>query len=501
MKAALGRRDFLAASLAVSLSPRLLAAIGDAGASWDGADGTTMAHWIATGKATPGELLTEAVTRLRRVNPQLNLFAQDHIEQALAAVDNPLPQGAFSGVPFLLKDLGVELAGTVTSAGSALNANAVATADSTIVRRFKDAGLVIFGKTNTPEFGLALTTEGDFLGDCLNPWNTAHSTGGSSGGSAAAVASGVIPMAHATDGGGSIRVPATFCGLFGLKPTRGLTPGGRGAGMSVGHVVTRTVRDSALMLESIAGYQPGAPYGQGLADTGFFAATLVDPKPLRVALNLTEPAVTLDPEVRGAVVAAGKLLQSLGHTVEEAAPGTDYALLNQVQNTLIASDMTAWLDYVALSRGREIAPEELEPMTHMIRREGAKYTGADVAGALQLMHQIGFDLARFHRRYDLILQPVAATPAPALDAITYRDGDDLASYTARFKAVSAFTHLYNMTGQPSMAVPFALSEGGLPIGVMLSAASGNDSLLLALAAQMERANPWRQRRPRVWSGQ
>ena len=227
----LGRRGFLGSLTLAGLSP-LLARAGTDGplGDWDDADATTLAQWVASGQVSATELLNEAIRRLRAVNPSLNLLSQDHIEMAMATAEGSLPQGAFSGVPFLLKDLGVQLAGTVTSAGSALNANAVATADSTIVRRFKDAGLVIFGKTNTPEFGLALTTEGDFLGDCLNPWNIAHSTGGSSGGSAAAVASGVIPMAHATDGGGSIRVPATFCGLFGLKPTRGLTPGGQGHG-------------------------------------------------------------------------------------------------------------------------------------------------------------------------------------------------------------------------------------------------------------------------------
>jgi Asp-tRNA(Asn)/Glu-tRNA(Gln) amidotransferase A subunit family amidase len=472
----------------------------DLNAAWDNADATTLAQWIARGDVTPVEALAETVARLEKVNPVLNVLAQNHIAMAQTFLESSTPAGTFGGVPFLLKDLGVSLAGTVTSAGSALQANEVASTDSEIVRRFKAAGLVVFGKTNTPEFGLALTTEGAHLGDCLNPWDIRHSTGGSSGGSAAAVAAGVLPMAHATDGGGSIRVPANHCGVFGLKPTRGLTPGTQGAGMSVGHVVCRSVRDSALMLELLAGYQSGAPYGAGLGKDSFLLQSQQDPRPLRVALNLTEPDVEIDTEVVRCIRETAALLETLGHTVEEAAPGIDYDLLNQVQNTLIASDMTAWLDYVQQARGRAISSEELEPMTHMIWREGAKFSGAEVAGSLQLMHRFGFQMAAFHRRYDVILQPVTATPAPLLGAITYRDGDDLLTYTRRFKAVSAFTHLYNMTGQPSMSVPLGESSRGLPIGSMFSAAVGQDGLLLSLAGQLERAKPWRSRRPAVYAG-
>lgn len=497
------RRQFLGLAFASAVSRTAMgqgSALADDTASYDTADATTLAHWVARGAVSPAELMGEATKRLRRVNPQLNLLSQDHIGLAQIAVQKDLPQGPFTGVPFLLKDLGIQMRGTVTSSGSALHAHSIAGADSEIVRRFKNAGLVVFGKTNTPEFGLALTTEGKFLGDCLNPWNLNHSTGGSSGGSAAAVAAGVVPMAHATDGGGSIRVPATFCGLLGLKPTRGLTPGGRGSGMSVGHVVTRSVRDSALMLEALAGYEPGAPFGLGLPNSGFFKAVTADPVPLKIAINLSEPRVDIDPEVRAAVVTAGELLESLGHSVEEAAPGINYDRLNEVQNTLIASSTTSWLNKVSRDRGYPIALEELEPMTHMIRREGAKVSGAEVSSALQMMQQFGLEMAKFHNDFDLVLQPVAATPAPKLAAITYQEGDDLESYTKRFKAVSAFTHLYNMTGQPSIAVPFTTSRSGLPIGIMLSAAMGGDAALLGLAAQLERANPWRHRRPLIWSG-
>ena len=498
------RRQFLGLAFASAVSRTAMgqgSALADVNqGSYDDADATTLAHWVARGAVSPSELMEEAVKRLHKVNPELNLLSQNHIELARITVQKDIPQGAFTGVPFLLKDLGIQMKGTITSSGSALHAHSMARKDSEIVRRFKNAGLVIFGKTNTPEFGLALTTEGRFLGDCLNPWHVSHSTGGSSGGSAAAVAAGVVPMAHATDGGGSIRVPATFCGLLGLKPTRGLTPGGRGSGMSVGHVVTRSVRDSALMLEVLAGYEPGAPFGLGLPASGFFKAVTDDPAPLKIAINLSEPRVDIDPEVRAAVVAAGELLDSLGHSVEEAAPGINYDRLNEVQNTLIASSTTSWLNTVSQDRGYPIAPEELEPMTHMIRREGAKFSGAEVSSALQMMQQFGLEMAKFQDQFDVILQPVATTPAPRLEVITYQEGDDLEAYTTRFKAVSAFTHLYNMTGQPSISVPFTTSRSGLPIGIMLSAAMGDDAALLGLAAQLERVNPWRHRRPLIWSG-
>ena len=486
----------LAASAAIA---RALPALGkvSVSTSWDDADATAMAQWVARGDVHPRELLEQALARLRQVNPKLNLLAQDHIEIAFQTISRELPKGPFTGIPFLLKDLGIQLAGTVTSGGSTLMKDIVAKQDSTLVSRYKQAGVVIFGKTNTPEFGMALTTEGRHLGDCRNPWNSHFSTGGSSGGAAAAVSTGVVPIAHGTDGGGSIRVPANHCGVFGFKPTRGLTPGASGAGMSVGHVLTRSVRDSAIMLEATAGYEMGAPYGANLPKTGFLAATMTPPRPLRIALNVSEPAVFLHPDVERSVYAAAKLLQSLGHEVEEAAPGIDYEWLNETQNTLMVSAMASWLDYIEATRGLLIAESDLEPMSHMIWRTGKSLRGTQVAAALESMHELGRIMGRFHRRYDAVLQPVTATPAPPLGTITYRDGDDLDSYTDRFKQVAAFTHLYNMTGQPSMSVPLGMSANGLPIGVMLSAAVANDALLFALAAQLERAEPWFHRRPPI----
>lgn len=466
-------------------------------ASYDQADAVTMAQWVRDRKVSPRELLGEAIKRSDLVNSEINFLAENHYQRAYDQLGKSSAGGVFAGVPFLLKDLGVQLKGTRTSGGSALLKDHVASANNEIVNRFERAGLVIFGKTNTPEFGMALTTEGAFLGDCKNPWNPAHITGGSSGGSAAAVAAGVLPVAHATDGGGSIRVPANHCGVFGLKPTRGRTPGASGPAMSIGHVVSKSVRDSAVMLDAISGPEPGGPYFQPKVAGEFFAALSKKSKRLRVALNLSNPDVRIHPNVIAAVKDAAELLESMGHVVEEKATPVDFDQVNRVQNTLIATDMAAYFDFVEAARGSPIKDGELEPMSHMIWREGKRYSGTDFAGAMHQMHEMGRAMGRFHETYDIVLQPVTSQPAPELGTIIYREGDDLETYTGRFKQVAAFTHLFNMTGQPSMSVPLGMSQSGLPIGVMFTAALGEDALLLTLAAELERAAPWAERKPGI----
>jgi Asp-tRNA(Asn)/Glu-tRNA(Gln) amidotransferase A subunit family amidase len=464
---------------------------------YNNADATALAEYVRKGEVSALELLEEAIRRTELVNPVINAVSQKHYELARDAIVAGLPQGPFTGVPFLLKDLKVSLAGTVTSNGSRLHGNNVAKKTSLLVQRYQQAGLVIYGKTNTPEYGAALTTENLFLGDCLNPWNTQYSTGGSSGGSAAAVAANILPMAHATDGGGSIRVPADHCGVFGFKPTRGVTPGASGSAMSVSHVVARSVRDSAAMLDATAGYEPGAPYGLMCEPGGYLAATRRETGKLRVALNLTAPAVAIDPDCKAAVLQTARLLEQMGHHVEEATPALDYKRLNEVQNILIANGLAAHLEHMEKARGKPIDVPDIEPMTRMIRQAGSQFSQFDYVTALQEMHGIGRAMGRFMADYDVILQPVTATPAPKLKTITYREGDTLETYTRRFKQVSAFTHLYNMSGQPSMSLPLAFSGNDLPIGVMLSGRVGEDALLFSLAAQLERTAAWQRRLPPI----
>ena len=492
------RRDFnklLGVGAASTLLPNIAMAQSDISTFYDSADAMDLAAAVRKGDILPAELLEEAIRRAQIAERALNILTMDHYYLARQQVLDGIPDGPFSGVPFLLKDMGVTLKGTITTNGSRLLANNVARHTAELVKRQQRAGLVIFGKTNVPEFGAALTTENLFTGDCLNPWNNAYSTGGSSGGSAAAVVSGVIPMAHGTDGGGSIRVPANHCGVFGFKPSRGLTPDPSGTGMSVGHVVTRSVRDSATMMDATAGYVPVAPYGIGLAAEGHFAATQREPRKLRIALNLTVPEVEIHPDCRAAVLATAKLLEKLGHSVEETAPTLDYQRLDETQNILISVGTAAMLARIEKARGQPIAAGQIEPMTIMIREQGARYSQFDYANAIDHLQNIGRTMGEFQRDYDLILQPVTATPAPKLGTINYREGDTLLDYTRRFKKVSAFTHLYNMSGQPSVSLPLAMSSEGLPIGVMLSGRVGEDQLLFSVSAQIERAAPWRQRRP------
>lgn len=457
---------------------------------YDGADALTMAAYVREGLVSSDELLDEAIRRVELINPTINAVSQKHYDFARHAIKQGLPNGPFTGVPFLLKDLGASLAGTVTSYGSRLHANQIARHTSLLVKRYEAAGLVIFGKTNTPEYGLALTTENIFLGDCLNPWNTRYSTGGSSGGSAAAVVSRILPMAHSTDGGGSIRVPANHCGVFGFKPSRGLTPGVSRSGMSIGHAISRSVRDSAALLDATAGYEPGAPYGLMCEPGGYLAATQSSPGKLRVALNLSVPDVEIDPDCRTAVLKTAKLLQVMGHEVVEAAPPLDYDRLNEVQNILMATEVANSLAQMEKARDKPIDVPEIEPMTRMIFQAGKQYSQFDYVTALQEMHAIGRTMGRFQQDYDVILQAVTATPAPKLKTITYRDGDTLKEYTRRFKKVSAYTHLYNMSGQPSMSLPLAFSKDGLPIGVMLTGRVGADALLFSLASQIEASELW-----------
>ena len=431
-------------------------------------DATALAGLVRKGEVTAMELLEEAIRRTELANPDINAVTLKHYELARDYLKrhNP-PSGPFAGVPFLLKDLGVQLAGTTTTGGSRILQGLVADRDSALVQRYKQAGLVIFGKTNTPEFGMALTTEPDLFGPCRNPWNLEHSVAGSSGGSAAAVAAGIVPIAHATDGGGSIRVPASACGVFGFKPTRALTGGGDSpAGFSVAHVVTRSVRDSAAMLDASAGSVAGAYYGApGAAKPGgYLAASRKPPARLRVALNLTEPAVAVDPEVEQAVRRCAATLETLGHSVEEATPGIDYAQLNAAQEVLMMAEFAQGMRGLEQSTGRT-ADAHLEPLSVHFMETGNAYTSQQYLDSWQTSATAAQQVAEFHQTWDIMLQPVTATPPPRLNVIDARADDDYRSFVDRFRKYSAYTHLQNMTGQPSASIPMGpdnkrLASGG-----------------------------------------
>lgn len=464
-------------------------------------DATAMAELVRRGEASPLELLDMAIGRTEEVNPQVNAVVLKHYELAREAVAAGLPDGPLKGVPFLLKDLGVALKGTVTTEGSRLFRDQVFDYDSTLVERYRSAGLVTFGKTNSPEFGSSPSTESQLFGDTHNPWNLAHSAGGSSGGAAAAVASGIIPAAHASDGGGSIRIPASACGLFGLKPTRGRVPMGPGSyetrgGCSAMHVVSRSVRDSALLLDVSQGPALGDPYAAPGRERPYIEELAREPGKLRIAL-MTAPIIPLpvDPQCVAAAEKAARLCESLGHKVEAASPELDvdalYNAFGMVGNVLVANKVSKREQVL----GRAARTDELEKINWVNRKAGDQVSAIEYSRGRNALHQASRRLAGFMQDYDVILSPTMALLPPKLGVLTLNQ--EFESFMMAAAAASAFTGLYNMTGQPAMSVPLHWSDTGLPVGVQFTGRFGDEATLFRLAAQLEQASPWFDRTPAI----
>lgn len=468
----------------------------------DGHDALGLAALVRGRKVSPSELLDAAIARAEALNPRFNFMAQKHYDFARAAIAKGLPSGPFTGVPWLLKDLNTYIAGELTEGGSRFYRGNRATVTSELVTRHMRAGFVIFGKTTTPEFGLTGTTENKLTGDTRNPWNSAHIAGGSSGGAAAAVAAGVLPAAHATDGGGSIRIPASCCGLFGLKPSRGRVPMGPlrtegWGGLSTHHAVTRSVRDSAAILEVTHGIEPGSRYGAPSPAEGFVAQVGKQPGRLRIALMLRPLAGSpVDAQCLEAARAAAQLCESLGHHVEEAAPALDIAALGGASFALMAPAIAA--DIADRAKATGLNPAELlEPITLAFAEIGKSLSGMDVARANNVMQAAAIAVGQFMQRYDVILAPTLAAPPPELGRINLSPGIAMPEWGQRVAAFSPFAQMANWTGQPSMSVPLGQSREGLPIGVMFTGRYGEEALLFRLAAQLEKAAPWAGRRPNL----
>ncbi|MEW5809245.1 MAG: amidase [Actinomycetota bacterium] len=476
-------------------------------------DAVGLAELVASGKVSPAELLTVARERADAVNPRINAIVRD--------VPPPEPAaGPLSGVPFLLKDLGQDFAGVPTGSGNRALAARPATEHSTVVQRWLDAGLVVFGKTNTPEFGAKGITEPVANGPARNPWQLAHSPGGSSGGSAAAVAAGIVPCAGASDGGGSIRIPAGCCGLFGLKPGRGLVPSGPGAaepmhGAAVQGVVSRSVRDTAVMLDVLCGGEPGGPYLPALPAEPFASSLDADPAPLRIGFRVPS-AITPAPhrEAYAAVDTAARLLTELGHHVEELpeAPFDDAALARDFLLTWFVS--LAWeVDETKRLTGAGDAAFERD--TLIMAALGRATSAVDYLDAVSRRHEHTRRLTTFFSSYDLLLTPTLASPPPTigafdLPAVLARGADMLlktrTATLLRFTKIVddmvddnlgwvPYTQLANLTGRPAMSVPLHWTSDGLPLGVQFVAPLAGESLLIRLAAQLERAAPWFDRVP------
>ncbi len=463
-------------------------------------DALSLAELVKTKQVTPEELLSAALARARDVNPKINAIVADHEDVARKQLKDGLPQGSLTGVPYLLKDLGAALKGTITTGSLSLARESVAESDSTYVERCKQAGLVIFGKTHSPELGLSPSSESRMFGATRNPWNLNHIAGGSSGGAAAAVAAGIIPVAHATDGGGSIRIPASCCGLFGLKPTRARTPMGpkRGegwGGASVGHVVSRSVRDSAAFLDATHGPAPGDPYPAPPPSRAFLDETKAAPTRLRIAL-WTKPAIPAEvhSDARAAAKDAAKLCESLGHIVEEAAPALNGMEIMAAQGIVISANVAFTVDEAAEALGRKARPEDVERAT-WFRIENARKTDSSAyARAINTLHALGRTIANFMTDYDVILQPTCAAP-PLPVGVLNMERADLGEMFKEMIGFIPYTGIYNLTGQPSASVPLYWNAAGLPMGTMLTARYGDEATLFRLAAQLEQARPWKDRHP------
>ncbi len=468
-------------------------------------DGLGLAELVRRREVTAAEVLDAALAVAEEKNPAINAIVGRFEERARAAIAAELPVGPFTGVPYLLKDLGVLLTGTRTSYGSRLFADFVADHDSEISARLGRAGLVIFGKTNTPELGLCPSTEPRLFGPTRNPWALGHSAGGSSGGAAAAVAAGIVPMAHATDGGGSIRIPASCCGLFGLKPTRARNPMGPDAGegwsgASVGHAVTRSVRDSAALLDATAGPDVGDPYWAPPPAGPFLAEVGREPGRLRIALATRAwNGKPVHPECTAAARAAARLCERLGHQVEETSPAVEADALAWASRVIVGANVRAQIETRAAALGRELSAADVEPATWARAVDGHTQRAADYARAVQVVHRTGRVVARFFQQHDALLSPTMCQPPYPLGVLDMTSSPEAVYMDAVLSSIG-FTSLFNSAGNPAMSVPLAWTSAGLPLGVQFAARFGDEATLFRLAAQLEAAEPWAHRRPPAGPG-
>ena len=462
-------------------------------------DAVSLAELIAKREVSAKEVVEAAITRAEQVNPAINAIVHKQYEQARKAIAAGLPDGPLKGVPYLIKDLGFFETGEPATFGSSLFKDFVADHDTVYVTRCKKAGLVFIGRSSSPEFGLNPNTEPRLYGSCHNPWNLEYSPGGSSGGSAAAVAAGILPVAHATDGGGSIRIPAAQCGLFGLKPSRGrvsMAPdSGEGwGGLSTGHVVSRTVRDSALMLDCTAGPEPGDPYAAPMQKGSFLEAIARPPRKLRIALMLKDHrGAKLHPECLAAVENAAKLCATLGHTVEEADPELDMVALRPLNARISAANTARSCNMRWKALAREPNPDDVEAVTWAVYQRGLKVSGVEYIEAIAAAHAAGRKMGKFLTHYDVILSTTLAGPPPKLGY--FDQNGDVQTFTDRATEYLSVTPLHNATGTPAMSVPLHWTADRLPVGVHFAGRYGEEATLFALAAQLETAQPWFDRVP------
>ncbi|GAV13214.1 amidase [Paenibacillus sp. NAIST15-1] len=465
-------------------------------------DGLGLAELVKRGEVTPEELTALACEAIRLVNPQLNVMAVSMQELAEKESKSALPNGPFTGIPFLVKDSTLHAAGVPLNSGSRLGEGMIYPYDSEMMRRFRQAGLVTLGSTTAPEFGFNVTTEAVLYGPTRNPWNPDRSPGGSSGGSAAAVAAGIVPIAHANDGGGSIRIPAACSGLVGLKPTRGRTPNGPDngevlSGLGIQFAVTKTVRDTAALLDAVAGPDPGAYAWAERPSRPFSAELDEEPGRLRIAWTGKPFSGTpVDAECLRVLHETVGLCEELGHELVEVLPEVDYEALFVATMHIWAANTYHGIERLAKTLNRKPSEHNLEATILKAYQYGATLTAHDLLNALDISAQASRSVGRFFEQYDVLLSPtIASVPFPLGELNANNPDIDLRSWTEQVFTRAPFTSLFNTTGQPAVSLPLGWSADGLPIGMQFAGRFADEATLLRLSAQLEAARPWNHKRP------
>lgn len=484
-------------------------------------DGLGLAELVRKKEVSPVELVEEGIQRIEKHNPQLNAVITKLYETARDAAKRPLPHGPFAGVPFLIKDLVSTIAGVPTGSGNRLWKNIPADADSELTRRWQAAGLIVLGKTNTAEFGLAPFTEPVAFGPTHNPWDLTRVAGGSSGGSAAAVAARLVPLASGGDGGGSIRIPASACGIFGLKPTRGRTPTGPTLGelwhgFAIEHALTRSVRDSAALLDATQGADLGAPYYAPQLARPFLDEVSANPGKLRIALT-GKPMLgkNVHADVLKGLADTASLLKDLGHEVVEAAPEIDGEAFSLAFITILAAEARADIEEAARAAGRKVSVNDFDPGTFGLGMLGQALSAKEYAAASRYLQTSARVVGRFFANYDVLLTPTLSQPPVKTGSLQPTtsvkmlikliggfDGGGLLKAMGIIKPLAAqafeftpWTPVFNATGQPAMSVPLHWSGENLPIGMQFVGRFGDEATLFRLAGQLEQAKPWAEKIP------
>ncbi|MCJ7668890.1 MAG: amidase [Dehalococcoidia bacterium] len=490
---------------------------------YDKYDGLGLAELVRKKEVKPSELVEEAISRIEKLNPQLNAVIYKMYELARKTADGDLPDGPFKGVPFLMKDILMAYAGAPLTNGSRFFKDYIPDHDSELAKRFKATGIIVIGKTNTPEFGLVPVTEPELFGPTNNPWDLSRTPGGSSGGSAAAVAARMVPLAHGSDGGGSIRHPASCCGVFGLKPTRGRNPigpdfGEAWRGLTCEHVLTRSVRDSAAMLDATAGSDVGALYYAVPPARPFLNEVGTDPGKLRIAFT-SEPFLggIVDKDCVKGLEATARLCRDLGHEVVEAAPQIDGKAFARAFLMIVCVETRATIEESEVLLNRKASFKDFEPSTWALGLLGRQCRAPEFSKSLNLVQRTARQIGEFFEKYDVMLTPTLAMPPVVTGAfqpkgiravamkllgslnagglINMLSGIDvLAQHVFEFMP---YTPLFNVTGQPAMSVPLYWNDEGLPIGMQFVGRYGDEATLFRLASQLEKARPWSERIPPI----